>query len=69
MPACSSNGLLRWFLGLMDGALERAIAEGGFKVRTGHYGMLVLSLRTAAGASRRVERPPSRPSPRPWSSL
>ena len=39
--ACSSNGLLRWFLGLMDGALARAIAEGGFKVRTGHYGMLV----------------------------
>ena len=41
MLACSSNGLLRWFLALMDGALERAIAEGGFKVRTGHYGVLI----------------------------
>lgn len=37
---CSSNGLIRWFLGLEEGALERALAERTFKVRTGHYGLL-----------------------------
>lgn len=37
---CSSNGLLRWFLGLVPGALEEAVAGGTFKVRTGHVGRM-----------------------------
>lgn len=37
---CSSNGLLRWFLGLVPGALEGAIEEGSFKVKTGHVGRM-----------------------------
>ncbi len=38
---CSSNGLLRWFLGLVPGALEDAIEKGSFKVKTGHVGRMV----------------------------
>lgn len=34
--ACSSNGLMRWFLDLEAGGLERAVRAGDFKVRTGH---------------------------------
>lgn len=37
---CSSNGLLRWFLGLVPGALEDAVEAGTFKVRTGHVGRM-----------------------------
>ncbi|MEO1697833.1 MAG: histidine phosphatase family protein [Planctomycetota bacterium] len=33
--ACSSNGLLRWFLELVPGAFEDARIEGRLKVRTG----------------------------------
>ena len=39
--ACSSNGLMRWFLDLVPGGLERAIQAGAFKVRTGHACRLV----------------------------
>ena len=38
---CSSNGLLRWFLGLVPGALESAIEGASFKVKTGHVGKMV----------------------------
>lgn len=38
--ACSSNGLLRWFLKLVPGAFDGAIERGEFKVKTGHYGRL-----------------------------
>lgn len=38
---CSSNGLLRWFLDAVPGALERARAEGTFKVKTGGVGRMV----------------------------
>jgi len=38
---CSSNGLLRWFLGLVPGSLDAALAAGTFKVKTGHVGKLV----------------------------
>lgn len=38
--ACSSNGILRWLLDLVPGALERAVQEGTFKVRTGAAGLL-----------------------------
>ncbi len=37
---CSSNGLLRWFLGLVPGALEEAIEGAAFKVKTGHVGRM-----------------------------
>ncbi|MDG1048964.1 MAG: histidine phosphatase family protein [Planctomycetota bacterium] len=37
---CSSNGLLRWFLGLVPGALEAAIEGSSFKVKTGHVGRM-----------------------------
>ncbi len=37
---CSSNGLLRWFLGLVPGALEEAIKGAAFKVKTGHVGRM-----------------------------
>ena len=36
----SSNGLMRSFLDLVPGALPARIAEGTFKVRTGHAGRL-----------------------------
>ena len=29
-----------WFLGLVPGALEEAVAGGTFKVRTGHVGRM-----------------------------
>lgn len=38
--ACSSNGVLRWFLDLAEGALGRAVADGTFKVGTGRVGRL-----------------------------
>jgi len=38
---CSSNGLLRWFLGLVPGALEEALENASFKVKTGHVGRMV----------------------------
>ena len=38
--ACSSNGLLRWFLAAIPGALESALEEGTFKVKTGGVGLL-----------------------------
>ncbi|QDV08779.1 Phosphoserine phosphatase 1 [Planctomycetes bacterium Poly30] len=38
---CSSNGLLRWFLDAVPGALERARQEGTFKVKTGGVGRMV----------------------------
>ncbi len=34
--ACSSNGLIRWFLDLVPGGLRQAIESGDFKVKTGH---------------------------------
>ncbi|MEM1453216.1 MAG: histidine phosphatase family protein [Planctomycetota bacterium] len=40
--ACSSNGLLRWFLDLVPGALDAALAGGTFKVGTGRVGRLTV---------------------------
>lgn len=40
---CSSNGLLRWFLDAVPGALDSAIGDGTFKVKTGRVGRLVRS--------------------------
>ncbi len=40
---CSSNGLLRWFLDAVPGALESALVEGTFKVKTGGVGLMRLS--------------------------
>jgi probable phosphoglycerate mutase len=40
---CSSNGLLRWFLDAMPGALDEARTNGTFKVKTGGVGRMVLS--------------------------
>ena len=37
---CTSNGILRWLLDLIPGALETAVADGTFKVRTGAAGLL-----------------------------
>ena len=37
---CSSNGLLRWFLDAVPGALNTALQEGTFKVKTGAVGLL-----------------------------
>ena len=39
---CSSNGLLRWFLDAVPGALESALKEGTFKVKTGGVGLMRL---------------------------
>lgn len=60
--ACSSNGLLRWFLELVPGRFEAALADGTFKVRTGHVGMLRV---TDAGAWDVLSwnRPPDAPLP------
>ncbi|MEM6674293.1 MAG: histidine phosphatase family protein [Planctomycetota bacterium] len=38
--ACSSNGLLRWFLDLEPGRLDSALQDGTFKMRTGNVGTL-----------------------------
>ena len=40
--ACSSNGLMRWFLELVPGALQSAVADGAFKVGTGRTCLLRL---------------------------
>lgn len=40
---CSSNGLLRWFLDAVPGALESALEEGTFKVKTGGVGLMRLA--------------------------
>lgn len=39
--ACSSNGLMRWFLELAPGGLQAAIEAKTFKVRTGHACRLI----------------------------
>ncbi len=50
--ACSSNGLLRWFLDAVPGALDAALAAGTFKVKTGGVGRLELDTNAAeAGAT------------------
>lgn len=41
--ACSSNGLLRWFLDAVPEALENALREGTFKVKTGGVGLMRLN--------------------------
>lgn len=59
--ACSSNGLLRWFLGLAPGALEEAVAGGTHKVRTGHRGRLVFDPGTGRWSLVEWNRGPAEP--------
>jgi len=59
---CSSNGLLRWFLGLVPGALEEAIERGTFKVKTGHVGRMECD-RSGLWSVRSWNQPPTSPLP------
>lgn len=47
--ACSSNGLLRWFLDLVPNGFEDAVVSNSFKVRTGNVCRLIAQRPNSTG--------------------